>query len=328
MKYMMQNDLISVIIPVYNVEKYLVRCVDSIRAQTYSHLEILLIDDGSTDSSGVLCDETAKEDKRIRVIHQKNGGLSSARNTGMAHAKGKYISFVDSDDWAKPDMIEYLYSLIQKFHCRMSVCKNVVVKNGHEYSSDAGCEFKLSAHDCIESLLYNKEIAGPSAWAKLYESSLFDTIKWPEGKLFEDIGTMHQLFEKSGMAACGGLSKYYYFIRDDSITTSSFSRRKLDMLEMTDKMTRDVLAWYPDLKRGVLRCRVYARFSTLNRMITGAGDKEYVKERNEIIGFIKQHAFEVLLDSKTPKRDRIAILSLLLSVRLYSFLWKVYKRHW
>lgn len=108
----MQDDLVSVIIPVYNVEKYLARCVDSIKNQTYSHLEILLIDDGSTDSSGALCEELAVMDKRIRVIHQKNGGLSCARNTGIAHAKGKYLTFVDSDDWTKQDMIEYLYSLI------------------------------------------------------------------------------------------------------------------------------------------------------------------------------------------------------------------------
>ncbi len=323
---MMQNDLISVIVPVYNVEKYLTKCVDSIKKQTYSHLEILLIDDGSTDSSGELCDKLAEADTRIRVIHQKNGGLSCARNTGIAHAKGKYLSFVDSDDWVKIDMIEYLYSLIQKFHCRMSVCQHAVVKNGHEYYQDTGNEYKLSSHDCIEGMLYHKEIADTSAWAKLYDTSLFDTIKWPEGKLFEDIGTVYQLFEKSGTIACGECSKYYYFIRGDSITTSSFSPRKLDLLEMTDKMARDVLAWYPDLEKGVLRRRMYARFSTLNQMISGAG--EYVKEKNEIIEFIKQHAREVLLDSKTPKRDRIAILSLLLSVRLYFFLWRVYKRHW
>ncbi len=322
----MQDDLVSVIVPVYNVEKYLRRCVDSIINQSYKNLEIILVDDGSTDSSGALCEELLATDKRIRVIHQKNGGLSCARNTGIAHSKGKYLTFVDSDDWVKQDMIEYLYSLIQKFHCRMSVCLHAVVKNGYEQDWGSGNEFTLSAHDCIEAMLYHKEIADTSAWGKLYEASLFDTVKWPEGKLFEDIGTVYQLYEKSGKIACGELSKYYYFIRGDSITTSSFSPRKLDLLEMTDIMARDVLAWYPDLKRAVLRRRVYARFSTLNQIILGDGNRAYLNEKKKIIDFIKYHAFDVLFDFKTPGRDRIAIISLLVSVRLYAFLWRTYKK--
>lgn len=207
----------------------------------------------------------------------------------------------------------------------MSVCLHAVVRNGHEHEQGSGNEFTISAHDCIESMLYHKEIADTSAWGKLYESSLFDTVKWPEGKLFEDIGTVYQLYEKSGTIACGELSKYYYFIRDDSITTSSFSLKKLDLLEMTDMMAWDVLAWYPDLKRAVLRRRVYARFSTLNQIILGAGEAEYSNEKNKIIDFIKSHAAEVLLAPKTPRRDRIAIISLLVSVRLYAFLWRTYK---
>lgn len=324
---MINHDLITVIVPVYNVEKYLSRCVDSIREQTYSPLEILLIDDGSTDSSGALCDEMAKEDARIRVIHQKNGGLSVARNTGIAYAKGKYLTFVDSDDWVKLDMIEYLYSLIREFHCRMSLCVHTVVKNGNEDCQFVGRgKLTLSAHDCIESMLYHKAIGDTSACGKLYEASLFDTVKWPEGKLFEDIGTVYQLYEKSGTIACGELSKYYYFIRENSITTGSFSRRKFDILEMTDTMAREVAAWYPDLKRGVLRYRVWARFSALNRIILSGEDHVWKAKKKELIDFIKCHAINVLLDPKTPRRDRIALVSLLISDQLYAFLWRMYKK--
>lgn len=324
---MTNHDLVSVIIPVYNVEKYLSRCVESIRKQTYSHLEILLIDDGSTDSSGVLCDEMAKEDTRIHVIHQVNSGLSGARNTGIAHAKGKYLTFVDSDDWAALDMIEYLHSLIQKFHCKMSVCQNTIIKNGHEYCQiSRGEDCVLSAHDSIEDILYDKGVAGVSACGKLYKASLFDTVKWPEGKLFEDRGFMHLLYKKSGTVACGMQSKYYYFIRENSITTSKFSEKQLDLLEMTDAMVHDVVSWYPDLQRGALRQRMWARFSTLNRIILSSEANRWVAEKKEIIDFIKRHAFEVLLDPKAPRRDRLAIISLLISDRLYAFLWRTYKR--
>ncbi len=321
----MNHDLITVIIPVYNVEKYLARCVDSIRKQTYSHLEILLVDDGSTDSSGALCDTLAAEDERIRVIHQENGGVSKARNTGIANAKGKYLAFMDSDDYAELDIISYLYGLVQKFHCPMALCGYTVVTHGKEFKRGDGSEFTLSAHDAIESTLYHRDPINISFWGKLFERRLFQGVKCPEGKLFEDVGTLYKLYMASETIACGLQSKYYYFIRENSITTGSFSPAKLDMLEMTDQMGRDVCKAYPDLEKGVLRRRVYARFSTLNKMILRGGGDSFAAERKEIINFIKENAFSVLLDSNAPRRDKIGIMSLLLSSRLYAFLWRQYK---
>ncbi len=321
----MNHDLITVIIPVYNVEKYLARCVDSIRKQTYSHLEILLVDDGSTDSSGALCDTLAAEDERIRVIHQENGGVSKARNTGIANAKGKYLAFMDSDDYAELDIISYLYGLVQKFHCPMALCGYTVVTHGKEFKRGDGSEFTLSAHDAIESTLYHRDPINISPCGKLFERRLFQGVKYPEGKLFEDVGTLYKLYMASETIACGLQSKYYYFIRENSITTGSFSPAKLDMLEMTDQMGRDVCKAYPDLEKGVLRRRVYARFSTLNKMILRGGGDSFAAERKEIINFIKENAFSVLLDSNAPRRDKIGIMSLLLSSRLYAFLWRQYK---
>lgn len=318
------NDLITVIIPVYNVEKYLSKCVDSVCQQTYTNLEILLINDGSTDSSGELCDKLAETDARIRVIHQKNGGASCARNRGIANASGKYLAFMDSDDYAELDMIEYLYSLIQKFHCQMSLCGCIVVKHGKEFGHRGDAEFTVPAHDAVESMLYQRAPIDVSASAKLFERSLFEKIRFPEGKLFEDAGTLYKLYMASGIMACGLQSKYYYFIRENSITTGAFSRAKLDMLEITDQMGMDVLKVYPDLAKGVLRRRVYARFSTLNRMILRGGGESFAAERKEMIDFIKKNAFSVLLDSNAPKRDKAAIISLLLSDRLYAFLWRKY----
>lgn len=321
----MQDDLISVIIPVYNVEKYLTRCVESIKEQTYTNLEILLIDDGSTDSSGALCDELAETDTRIRVIHQKNGGVSKARNTGIVNAKGKYFAFMDSDDYATRDIIEHLYTLTQKFHCPMALCGYTTVKHGKEFRNGDGSEFTLSSHDAIESTLYHRDPINISFWGKLFGSTLFQGVECPEGKLFEDVGTLYKLYMAAGTVACGLSSKYYYFIRENSITTGSFSRAKLDMLEMTDRMGADVCKAFPDLKKGVLRRRVYARFSTLNKMILRDGGDAFETERKEIIRFIKGNAFSVLFDSNAPRRDKIGIISLLLSSHLYAFLWRTYK---
>ena len=130
----MSEPLISVIVPVYNVEKYIAACVDSILAQTYTNLEILLVDDGSTDSSGALCDEYARRDVRVRVIHQENGGLSDARNTGMQSAQGTYFAFVDSDDFIAGDYIAYLYGMIEKHHAQIAVCGYQKVYPGDENS--------------------------------------------------------------------------------------------------------------------------------------------------------------------------------------------------
>ena len=318
---MQENPLISVILPVYNVGNYLDRCMKSVLHQTYKNLEIILVDDGSTDSSGKLCDKYAVTDNRVSVIHQKNQGLSAARNHGIDQSKGKYITFIDSDDYVADDMIEYLLSLIQHFHCKMSLCSHTVVfsKSGKKKILGNGREMKLSAHDALQSMLYHEEV-DTSAWAKLYDRSLLTTIRYPEGKLFEDIGTTYKFFIESQWIACGFKSKYFYIVRDESIVTSKFSPRNFDLLTMTDQMGKDVISMYSDLDKAVLRRRMYARFSLLNKMI---GIKI---DRREVDSFIHQYGKIVFYDKKTPKRDKCAIMGYLLSPRVYEYLWQFYNK--
>lgn len=318
----MQNDpLISVILPVYNVERYLDRCMESVMHQTYKNLEILLIDDGSTDLSGTICEKYATIDDRVRVIHQKNQGLSAARNKGIIESKGEYITFVDSDDYISCDMIEYLLFLILRFHCRMSLCSHTIVfsKSGKKKSLGDGRETKLSAHDALLSMLYHGNV-DTSAWAKLYKCDLFKTIRYPEGKLFEDIGTTYKFFLESKWIACGFKSKYFYVIRKKSIVTSKFSIHNFDLLSMTDQMGQDVISVFPDLDKAVLRRKMYARFSILNKMI---GMKI---SRKEVDSFIHRYGKIVFLDDRTPRRDKVAIMAYLLCPQLYEYLWKLYSR--
>lgn len=315
-------ELISVIVPVYNSEKYLRPCLESILNQTYRHIEIILVDDGSTDNSGKICDQYAKLDRRVRTVHKENGGLSDARNTGLKLAAGAYITFVDSDDRILPDMVEYLYRLVKKYNCKLSLCTHTIIWDNGRRKKEIGngSEEKLSCEECLKRMLY-QDVINTSAWAKLYSTELFSEVTFPVGKLFEDIGTIYKLFIKSSKVACGYANKYEYWIRKDSITTKSFSDKKLELIEMTDLMGCEVLRLYPNLTDAVLQRRVYARFSTLNQMLNTVG---YEKKRNEIIGFIKEHSSFVLNNPLASVRDKIAVLLLVYGgYNVYKYTWQV-----
>lgn len=315
--------LISVILPIYNIKSYLDKCMKSIFAQTYKNLEIIMVDDGSTDGCDKLCDEYIVRDKRVRVFHKKNGGLSDARNYGIERANGEYITCIDPDDYVDDDYIEYLYRLVLKYNVKMSICQHrVVYDSGRIDEKGSSGDEALSNKLCIERMLYH-DVIDTSAWAKLYHKSLFLTVQYPVGKLFEDIATTYKLMLQCETIAVGYESKYSYIIRGDSIVNSKFRIQKLDLLEMTDRMGQKVLAVYPDLSRAVLRRRVYARFSTLNQMLSAGGCD---KERTEIISFIKKHSKKILADPRTPKRDRIAVYLLKCGYSVYRFFWLSYMK--
>ena len=172
-----QDELISIIIPVYKVEKYLEKCINSIIGQTYTNLQIILVDDGSPDNSGKICDKYAKKDSRVEVIHKSNGGLSEARNSGIERAKGKYIGFVDSDDYIKEDMYEVLYNLITRFQADVSICNlyDVVGDEKNIRNINEGIK-EYNRIDILKEVLMDKNIQS-YAWNKLYKKELFDNLK-------------------------------------------------------------------------------------------------------------------------------------------------------
>lgn len=319
----MNNPCISVVVPVYCVEKYLCRCLDSIIAQTYKNLDVILVDDGSTDSSGIICDEYQKKDKRIRTFHKENGGQSDARNYGIMKAKGSYITFIDSDDYVTPDYVDFLYNLISKKNSPMSVCSlyicftnsNKVLNNGD------GTLVELSGKECIRKMCYQQLDA--CVYAKLYDIRLFKDVKFPVGKIFEDFGIVYKLFDQCDKVVCGFKPKYYYMIRPNSTVTSSFSESKLDMLYMVDTMADYVMKKHPDLKKAVIRRQVYGRFSTLNHMLDVSDDK-YISIREDIIKFINENQQGLLRDSQVPIRDKIAILCLKIGFPFYKYCWLRY----
>lgn len=229
----MAEDLISVIVPVYKVEEYLRECLDSILAQTYTNLEIILVDDGSPDSCGIICDEYANRDYRIKVIHQQNGGLSAARNAGLDIATGEYIGFVDSDDYPELNMFEELYNNLKSNDADMSICG--VKKFGLESRAFFYGNKCVGRQDFLKMLL--KEEVTSYVWNKLYKRGLFDFIRFPERELFEDMKILHLIVENTTSVSFTDKSFYNYRIRQNSITFDNKGLKAADYLSATHSRT-------------------------------------------------------------------------------------------
>lgn len=229
----MQNPLISVVVPVYNVEQYIRECVDSIVSQTYYHLEIVLIDDGSLDNCPVICDEYAKKDSRIKVIHQKNGGLANARNVGIENSKGEYITFIDSDDYIASNYIEILLRGIIENNADVSIASfQSFEKNNTAVIEDCSCQFAtISKKRCFE--IYTSISTNPfvSAWNKLYKRNLFSNIRFPKGKLYEDAFTTYKIFDAAQKIVFTSSVLYFYRLNPDSIMGQSFRKKHLEMID-------------------------------------------------------------------------------------------------
>ncbi|MCX4302502.1 MAG: glycosyltransferase [Clostridia bacterium] len=318
------KDLITIVVPVYKVEQYLDKCVNSIINQTYKNLEIILVDDGSPDNCGKMCDEYAKNDNRIVVIHKENGGLSDARNAGIEIAKGKYISFIDSDDYVTEDYVEFLYALISNNNVEVSICAHTVIYDtGLILEKATGENIILDAKTAIERILYDEGL-DTSAWAKLYETNLFKNIKYPKGKLFEDSATTCKILSLCTGVAVGSESKYFYLIRNNSITKTVFSHNKMDLITSTKDMGEYVLAKYSDLEKAVNRRIMYAYLSTLSQL---ANSKEkHKEEQKELLQYIYKHKKEILSDKRLKRRDRLALNLLTFGFSFYKFAWKIYKK--
>ena len=210
----MNGPLISVIVPVYRVEAFLDRCVESLLRQSYPHFELILVDDGSPDRSGALCDAWAQRDSRVRVLHKENAGPSAARNRGVDLARGEYVSFVDSDDYVAPDYLEYLYTLLTENEADIACAQYRVVYDGEERFEGQG-EEKLSVFSSEEAILalYGQELYMPfvTAWAKLFKREIVQNVRFPEGRLHEDDATAYRFFAASGKTVLGSRAVYAYF---------------------------------------------------------------------------------------------------------------------
>ena len=233
------SDLISVIIPVYNVQGYLPACLDCVCGQTYENLEIILVDDGSTDRSGAICQEYAQKDQRIRVLHKANGGQSSARNRGIDIAKGTFLTFVDSDDLVAPDLVEALLGAIGD--CDISMCDRQKFTQKPDGVDDDG-SVRVFNRDQMLRKIYDapKYIA---IWGKLYRRELFENFRFAEGIIYEDEDALPQLFYASRSVAILQAQKYFYRVRPDSTMTAAFSKKRLDIISVSKRRIHLFTQW-------------------------------------------------------------------------------------
>lgn len=237
---MYNEELISIIIPVYNVEKYLEKCINTIINQTYINIEVILVNDGSTDKSLNICNEFKEKDKRIKIINKKNGGLSDARNAGIKNAHGKYICFIDSDDYIHEKYVEELYNLIVKNNSQIAVCNfERVDEEGRCLSTNNIIAEVISGKKTIEKLS-NKEFApvGVVVWNKLYDINLFENIKYPIGKIHEDAFVIYKLYYLAEKVAITSKSLYYYRKVPTSIMNKKFNLKRLDILQALEERVK------------------------------------------------------------------------------------------
>lgn len=228
----MAESLVSVIVPIYNIEEFVCRCVRSIQQQTFANLEIILVDDGSTDQSGAICDELAVEDHRVRVIHKLNGGLSDARNVGLRAASGELITLIDGDDYVAADYIENLLRPFGDVNVDISVSGfEKVLPEADTESSGGNCVAYsvMSRDEGLTRLFYQKGIT-TSAWGKMYRSVLFEGVDYPVGEIHEDLPVTYQLLNKARMLAVVDSKDYYYVQHGNSITAQKNIERRMPAL--------------------------------------------------------------------------------------------------
>lgn len=301
----MDYPLISVIVPIYKVEPYIHRCVDSILNQTYSNLEIILVDDGSPDNCGKICDEYAKKDYRIVVIHRENGGLSAARNSGLDICNGEYIGFVDSDDFICPEMYEQLYNDIVKYGTKLAFCHTNVYRNGIIIPKDYGEGSECFTKEYVMRRALTESIWW-SAWTKLYHRSLFNNIRFPEGKTNEDLAIMMRIYDQCDKIVINYNKLHNYWIREGSITTTNLNSHKFDIVDNALDVASFLHDTHPLLEPAA---KAIALSSSLNLLsqIYHTSTNAYELEKKNLYANIKKEWPSLLTNSNLTWSQRILL---------------------
>lgn len=318
------NPVISVIVPVYNVEKYIEKCVDSIIIQTYKNLEIILVDDGSPDKCPEICDNYAKKDSRIKVIHKVNGGLSDARNAGLDIASGKYVTFIDSDDYISFDYIEKLYCALVDNGADMSLCSFIFVDDNYniitERQNDSPIEDEcISGLDIIKKLNQSHGGYYVVSVCKLYSIHLFDNLRFRQGKIHEDEFIIHHVLYKCKRVATIAQPLYFYFQRSGSIMNEKIAYKEFDVCEAfldRAEFLEDKIEFYECANWYLKACGVYSFYSSK----IDKTDKNQMIRLNEIKKEIKKN---VRFIKGLTIRGKLSSILILFSTRLYRLLHKI-----
>lgn len=320
----MINPKVSIIVPVYNVENYLENCIESILNQTLQDIELILVNDGSTDGCRKICDEYAKKDNRITVIHKDYGGVSSARNAGLDISKGKYIGFVDSDDYVDLEMYDKLYKLCESNNSDIAVCKLGRVIDGKLINNEENLFIKdLNNNEAIEELfkgiLYRFSLCN-----KLFKKSCFKEISFPEGRIHEDLSTTYKLFANADKVTYTNYIGYFYVKRNNSILTKTYNEKRIEafigwneILEFMDKN-------YPNLINQTTLCFGYMVVDHIYYILSQLDDN-YNKKRllKKIRDTIGSNYKRITLNKETTLKNKLLVQMLNINIDLLIFIFNL-----
>ncbi|MBS4198408.1 glycosyltransferase family 2 protein [Bacillus sp. FJAT-49732] len=302
---------VSIVVPIYKVEKYIHRCIESILEQTYTNLEIILVNDGSPDNCGKIIDEYAGKDNRIHVVHKKNGGLSDARNKGMEYATGEYTLFVDSDDWLERNMVEVLVKISLDYQADVVQSAFYYAYNDHllydnRYFSQNDPHVLLNKKELMYELVRNEKVKN-FAWGKLYKTNLIKNLPFKKGVLFEDVFWAHLVMHRVNTYVISHKPMYYYLQRDESIV-ANYSLRNLDIIEGLKERHKFIEQHYDNLIDEsftviLTNCLIHYNLLMMNRRIDENG---ICKKR--IRSYIKMHYKEFLAAVKGNKEMKTQLL--------------------
>ena len=317
---MEQNDpLISVIVPVYNVEKYVGRCLTSIINQSYTNIEIIVVNDGSTDNSLSVCEEYAAKDNRIILFSQENRGLSGARNTGLRHYTGEYVTFVDSDDWIHHNMIEYLYNILVRHDSEMSLCGSLRVSEGiiadKQYKELEGTTYTC---DTYMKLFLNGTFT--ACWSRLFRQDVINGVEFPEGLNCEDYIYMYEAIRRVNTVAVINLPLYYYFVREDSIVNESFNLKKFDQFYSARKLYELVKTQTPEYAKLSATRLAGAIVSLLS---SSRKNKGYEDKEKELTSFLRSNTRLLLFNNQLNCKLRMVLFIYMLPKGLSKLIMKV-----
>ncbi|WP_333646075.1 glycosyltransferase family 2 protein [Lacrimispora sp.] len=312
--------MVTVIIPVYNQKKYIQRCLDSVISQTFNDLEILIIDDGSSDGSEIICDKYARKDCRIRVIHKMNGGLSSARNAGLDICRGEYISFLDSDDYLALDYIEQSLRLCKQYSAEITIMNMVYIsenENEEQRNNISETVSIFTAEQAIENSLYQTKFSC-CAPGKLYKNNVLKNIRFPLDKLSEDLAVCHEILDNASKIVYSNMNGYYYRQQKASIM-HVFNSRRLDALQWTDKIEEFCKHKYPNIIIAS-KCRT---FNVAVHLLLDIPDTDEMKHiyLEKIWYEIKRTRLDVLKCKKARLREKAAAILSYGGEKLLKLVW-------
>lgn len=315
---------LSVIVPVYNAEKFLDKCLLSIRRQTYSNMEIILVEDGSTDGSLSICRRHEAEDERIRVIAKENEGVSAARNTGLDNATGAYIGFVDSDDYIEEDMYEMLLANMEEGKAQLAICGIAQVYDNRIIRDKIDFKRTVSREEAVFMVLESRYIS-VNPVNRVFKKELFEGLRFPVGMTSEDAYLILDILARTERVSVDLTPKYYYVHRTDSITTSEYKKTDRCVITAYEKNKKIVEECYPQYK-AVAEFRLFwSYYYVLDKMLLSKG-KVLKEEKKEIASFLKKNWRAIIKNPYVGRGRKIATAALRIGIPFYKMFLLQYRR--